>query len=115
MITCRPPTSSATWPGVKARLVQQGEVLSPDSFLPSAQGEHTNISTLSKVRLVIIGQQLFDYVPTPRSAAGTGGGWCFARWHPARGTTAADGTEGRLVSLPVADDRRQIDGTPEPR
>ena len=23
---------------------------------------------------------LVDYVPTPRSAAGTGGGWCFARW-----------------------------------
>jgi Catalytic LigB subunit of aromatic ring-opening dioxygenase len=28
--------------------------------------------------------ELFDYVPTPRSAAGTGGGWCFARWTPAR-------------------------------
>jgi hypothetical protein len=27
--------------------------------------------------------ELFDYVPTPRSAAGTGGGWCFARWNPA--------------------------------
>jgi hypothetical protein len=27
--------------------------------------------------------ELFDYVPTPRSAAGTGGGWCFARWSPA--------------------------------
>ena len=24
--------------------------------------------------------ELFDYVPTPRSAAGTGGGWCFAHW-----------------------------------
>lgn len=28
--------------------------------------------------------ELLDYVPTPRSAAGTGGGWCFARWHPAQ-------------------------------
>ncbi|HLI29247.1 MAG TPA: hypothetical protein VKZ60_19440 [Chloroflexota bacterium] len=24
--------------------------------------------------------ELFDYVPAPRSEAGTGGGWCFARW-----------------------------------
>jgi hypothetical protein len=26
--------------------------------------------------------ELIDYVPTPRSAAGTGGGWTFARWLP---------------------------------
>jgi Catalytic LigB subunit of aromatic ring-opening dioxygenase len=33
--------------------------------------------------------ELFDYVPTPRSAAGTGGGWCFARWNPPPGPGVA--------------------------
>jgi hypothetical protein len=32
---------------------------------------------------------LIDYVPTPRSPAGTGGGWGFARWLPAAAGTAA--------------------------
>jgi len=28
--------------------------------------------------------ELIDYVPTPRSTAGTGGGWCFAHWDAGR-------------------------------